>query len=148
MRPEIEAYLRQHGARYTSEALRRRLIDAGHDAAEVDAALRESESTRSALLSDRQAFDRWALWLHIGAFVALILMVVLLNGIQGLGAATIAAIVLSIFLALGWKFSSLIGNALLSRAGLLVALIFPGISALGLGGTCLWLMGALPGVSN
>jgi hypothetical protein len=45
MRPEIEAYLREHGAKYTTDALRRQLIDAGHDPAEVDAALREAEAT-------------------------------------------------------------------------------------------------------
>ncbi len=46
MRPEIEAYLREHGSRYTTEALRSQLIAAGHDPAEVDAALRETEAIR------------------------------------------------------------------------------------------------------
>ena len=48
MRPEIEAYLREHGARYTTDALRRELINAGHAPAEVDAALRETEGSRVA----------------------------------------------------------------------------------------------------
>ena len=37
MRPEIEAYLRDNGARYTTKALRTQLIHAGHDPAEIDA---------------------------------------------------------------------------------------------------------------
>ena len=38
MRPEIDAYLRSNGAKYTTKALRAQLIHAGHDPGEVDAA--------------------------------------------------------------------------------------------------------------
>lgn len=150
MRPEIEAYLRRHGARYTTEALRSRLIGAGHDPTEVDAALRETEATRAQLLSDRQVFGRWAGWLHFGALVATVLLIVLLHGMQAFNAAGNAAVVLGIFLALGWAVTSLIGRALLPRTGLSVALILPVMSALGLGGTCLAVAGSFagPGVLN
>lgn len=148
MRPEIGAYLREHGARYTTEALRRQLIEAGHDPTDVDAALRETESTRAPLLLARQTFGRWALWLHVGALVAMVVLVNLTNGAQALGLASIGAVVLGLFLALGWAVSSLIGRALLPRTGLPVALIFPVISALGLGGTCVAVMYGFPGVSN
>jgi hypothetical protein len=148
MKPEIESYLREHGARYTTAALRKRLIDAGHDPAEVDAALQETEAARAPLLSDRQTFGRWSLWLHVGALVAMVVLVVIFNGAQALGIALIAAVVLALFLGLGWAVSTLIGRAVLPRTGLAVALIFPLISALGLGGWCLAIMGTFPGVAN
>lgn len=148
MKPELDSYLREHGGRYTTEALRARLIAAGHDAADVDAALQETEAARVPLLSDRRAFGRWALWLHVGALVGTIALVVVLNGMQALGLALIAAVVLALFLGLGWAVSSLVGRALLPRTGLLVALIFPLISALGLGGWCLSIMGTFPGVAS
>lgn len=44
MRREIEAYLHKNGANYTTKALRQQLIHAGYDAAEVDAALLETEA--------------------------------------------------------------------------------------------------------
>jgi hypothetical protein len=150
MRPEIEAYLRAHGATYTSDALRQRLIEAGHAPDEVDAALREWEGERAGAAGtgavagageeDRRTFRRWALWLHVGALVAMVVVVVLLNGTEALGIALIGAVVLGLFLAVGWAVSVLIGRALLPRTGLTVALVVPIISALGLGGTCLALM--------
>jgi hypothetical protein len=148
MKPEIEAYLREHGARYTTEALRSRLVAAGHDPGEVDAALQETEVARAPLLSDRQTFGRLALWLHVGALVVVVVLVVIINGVQALGLALIAAVVLALFLALGWAVSSLIGRALLPHTGLVVALIVPVVSALALGGWCLSIMGTFPGVAN
>jgi len=44
MRSEIEAYIREHGSTYTTDALRNQLIAAGHDPSVVDAALREAEA--------------------------------------------------------------------------------------------------------
>jgi len=149
MKPEIEAYLREHGEKYTSDALRQQLIDAGHAPDEVDAALREWEEGRAKARArpatgagDERTFRRWALWLHIGALVAMVVLVVALNGTAALGLALIGAVVLGLFLAVGWVISGLIGRALLPRAGLAVALVVPLISALILGGTCFALMDA------
>lgn len=140
MRPEIEAYIRKHGARYTTEALRRMLIGVGHDPAEVDAALRETEAVRGPQLIESRTFGRWALLLHAGALVAMVLLVVLLNGTEAFGIALIGAVVLGLFLLLGWAVSSLIGRALLPRTGLMVAIVVPLISALALSGTCVAIM--------
>jgi hypothetical protein len=71
MRPEIEAYLRDHGARYTTEALRRQLIQAGYDPAEIDEALRETEVARGPQLAEfrgsRSRFWWLTFGLHLGA---------------------------------------------------------------------------------
>ena len=44
MRSEIDAYIRDHGTKYTTDALRKQLIEAGFDPTEVEAALREAEA--------------------------------------------------------------------------------------------------------
>jgi hypothetical protein len=145
MNPEIKAYLDEHGATYTPEALHRALVDAGHDPATVDLALREWQANRAGSdhsKEDRRTFGRWAFALHLGALVAMFALVVLLKGTTAIGLAVIAAFVLGIALLIGWAISSLIGRALLPRVGLMIALIVPLISALALSGTCVALMNA------
>jgi hypothetical protein len=147
MKPEIEAYLREHGATYTSDALRKALIAAGHDPADVDAAISEWESTRAGEATaaaggtkDERTFRNGALGVHVGALVAAFLIVIIFNGTDALGIAVIGAVVLAIFLAIGLAISYLIGRALLPRTGAMVALVVPVISAFALGGTCLAIM--------
>jgi hypothetical protein len=147
--PEIRRYLDEHGEQYTTDALRQQLTALGLDPLEVIAALREWEEERAkaqarpaTAASDVRTFRRWALWLHIGALVAMVVLVVGLNGTAALGLALIGAVVLGLFLAVGWVVSTFIGRALLPRAGLTVALVAPVISALVLGGTCLAIMEA------
>jgi hypothetical protein len=142
MNQEIKRYLDEHGATYTPDALRSALIQAGHDPAEVDAALAEWHANP---IGPRQKaeFRRWTIWLHISGLVAMAILVVALNGIQSAGAVPIAAVVLAIFLAIGWMISALIGGWLLPRAGLTVALLVPAASALLLSGTCVAIMNGL-----
>jgi hypothetical protein len=141
VQPEIDAYLREHGAKYTTKALRAQLITAGYDAAEVDAALQETEQARApqfaATRSLRSRFWRWAFIVHA---VALGLVIVWVLQGSNAGVTGIVAVVLGIFLLLGLGISGLIGGALLGR-GLAVALIVPIISAILLGGTCAAMMG-------
>ena len=152
MKPEIEAYLREHGATYTSDALRKALIAAGHDPADVDAALHEWESTRAgdatpagAGTKDERTFRNGALGVHVGVLVGTFLTVIIFNGTDALGIAVIGAVVLTIFLAIGLAISYLIGRALLPRTGAMVALVVPVIAAFALGGTCLAIMdGMIP----
>lgn len=86
MRPEIEAYLREHGPRYTTDALRRQLITAGHDPAEVDAALRATEAIRIGQARPASGLTdaAWAMYL-IGAVVwvaGVLLLVALASGLS------------------------------------------------------------------
>ena len=150
MRPEIQEYLARHGREYTPEALRRGLVDAGHDPAEVDEALDEWRATGGGSSPDAAArtFSRWAFWLHVAALVAMFVLVLAANGFDAFGLATFGALVLILFLLLGWVISSWIGRALLPRTGLAVALVFPAVSALLLGGTCVALLGGFPRVAQ
>lgn len=140
---EIKRYLDEHGATYTPEALRQGLLDAGYDAAEIDAALGAWQAERVAAqpdAEDRRTFGRWALWLHVGALVAMVVLLVVLRGPTAIGLALIAAVVLGIALLIGWVISSSIGRVLLPRTGPMIALIVPAISAIALGGSCFALM--------
>lgn len=144
MNPEIKRYLDEHGATYAPEALRRQLLEAGYDPAEVDTALQEWTAHGAGAQpdrADRRAFGWWAFGLHAGAPVALIALLVLLKGTSAIGMALLAAAVLAIPLLIGWLISSLIGRTLLPR-GLVVALVVPAISALALGGGCFAIMNA------
>lgn len=100
MRPEIEAYLREHGPKYTTDALRRELITAGHDPDEVDAALRETKATRSGTdktpSSSGISDAAWALYL-IGAVLGALgaLLAVALAGM--VNSATYAVLFLAIY---------------------------------------------------
>ena len=136
MRPEIEAYLRDHGARYTTKALRRKLISAGHDPAEVDAALAETEQGRAPLLAvtrhERSRFWRWAFLIN---FIVLVVVTALIARTSSLAAA--AFVVLGIAMLFGLLITGNIGGALLHRRGLIVALAIPTVGALLLGGWCL-----------
>ncbi len=142
MNPEIKRFLDEHGATYTPDALRTALIQAGHDPSEVDSALTDWRAGPVAP-NKRTEFRRWAIGLHICALVAMAILVVVLNGIESAGVVPIAALVLALFLLVGWAISGLIGRWLLPRTGLMVALIAPAVSALLLGGTCVAIMNGL-----
>jgi hypothetical protein len=137
--PEIERYLDEHGATYTPEALRKGLMDAGYDPAEVDAALQVWQTERTGSEPDaegRRTFQRWALGLHGAALVAVFVLLVALKGTNAIGLALLGCAVLAVAMLIGWAISSLIGRALLPGGGVIVALSVPAISALLLAGTC------------
>lgn len=142
MNPEIKGYLDEHGATYTRDALRMGLLDAGHDPALVDEALRDWEAARTS--GDRVAggrtFGRWAGWFHLGALAATFVLIVALKGFDSAGIALGGVGVLAVVMIIGWLISSLIGRALLPRTGLTFALVAPAISAVALGGTCFALL--------
>ena len=136
MTPEIEAYLRKNGAKYTTKALRLQLLHAGYEASEIDAALQETDAARAPQFAGTQAlrsrFWRWGFLLN-AATLALVVAWVLIRG-NGTWAVAVV-VVLGIFLLIGLGISGLIGRAFLGR-GLSVALIAPIIFAVVLGGIC------------
>jgi lipopolysaccharide export LptBFGC system permease protein LptF len=142
MKPEIEAYLREHGQTYTGDALRQQLIAAGHDPTEVDEALRETELARAAQTSQTQGLRRrfwlWAIGLHVAA-LAVATVWILLGSTRDFYVG-LAIIVLGIVLLIGLGISGLIGRALLHQ-GMGVAVVVPLISALLLGGSCMAMAG-------
>jgi hypothetical protein len=136
MKPEIEAYLRDHGARYTSKALRAQLISAGHDPAEIDAALVETEPARAPLLAAirREGSRFWRLAFLINFIVLVGVTALLARSTTFAGAAFV---VLGIAMLFGLLITGNIGRSLVPRTGLVVALAIPAVGALLLGGWCL-----------
>ncbi len=141
MRPEIEAYLRQHGAKYTTKALRAQLIHAGHEPTEVDAALEETEQIRAPQFAATRAL-RGRFWRLAIAFNVIGLVVATIWAFQGPTAtyAGAAPIVLGFFMLIGLGISGFIGRSLLGR-GMVVALLVPLIFTLALTGTCMTMFG-------
>ncbi len=136
MKPEIEAYLRENGARYTTKALRQQLLHAGYEAAEVEAALHETEGTRAPQFEETRASRSRFWWSAIGLHVAALVLVSVWVFARNYTYAPIAAVILGLMLLVGLGISGLVGRALLSRNGLTAALLVPVISAVGLGGVC------------
>jgi hypothetical protein len=147
MRPEIETYLRENGARYTSKALRQQLIRAGHDPAEVDAALQETEAARAPQFAATNAL-RSRFWLWVWGLNIAGLIVASIWAFQGSSAAYAGAVplVLGVFLLVGLGIAGLIGRSMLGR-GLGVALIVPIIVMVLLTGTCMAMFGPPTGVA-
>jgi hypothetical protein len=149
MRAEIRRYLEEHGETYTTEALRRGLLDAGHPPGEVDDGLREWQAERSVpdVPDDRRrAFGWWAFGLHAAALLLVALWLLTQPGALMYGMAPITIVVLALALLIGWAISRAIGRRMLPGSGLSVALIVPAISALLIGGSCFAMLGGLTGV--
>ena len=141
MRPEIEAYLRENGAKYTTKALREQLIRAGHDSTEVDAALLETEAARAPQLAATRAL-RTRFWLlAIGLnVVGLVVATIWAYGSISNEFAGAVPIVLGFFLLIGLGIAGLMGRSMLDR-GLTIALVVPLLAMLMLTGTCMVMFG-------
>jgi hypothetical protein len=141
MRSEIETYLRANGSRYTTKALRAQLIHAGYEAAEVDAALQETEAARAPQLAETRAL-RSRFWLVVWALNIIGLVVATIWAFQSKDASFAGAvpIVLGFFLLIGLAISGFIGRSMLAR-GMGVALIVPVVFTLILTGACMAMFG-------
>ena len=145
MRPEIDAYLRTNGAKYTTKALRAQLIHAGYEAGEVDAALQETEAARAPQLAETRAL-RSRFWTVVWSLNIVGLMVATIWAFQGRSSMYAGAVplVLGFFLLIGLGISGLIGRSMLAR-GLGTALLVPIIFTLILTGACMAMFGAPTG---
>lgn len=149
MRPEIRQYLDEHGETYTTDALRRGLLDAGHAPGEVDEALSEwqTEQPQSAAPDDQgRTFRWWAFGLHAAALLLVAVWLLTQPDAFMYGTGWIILVILGIALLVGWAVSSAIGRRMLPGSSLSVALIVPAISALLIGGSCFAMTGGLTGV--
>jgi hypothetical protein len=144
MKPDIRRYFDEHGARYTHEALRQALLDAGHDPAEVDAALLEWNA--QAADTESPANQRRRLWVFtLGVHAAVLLAITLLSLAIGSFAMLggVAVGILALVLLVGVGVSGAVGRAVLRRNTLMIAMAVPVISAVLIGGSCLAFGGSL-----
>ncbi|HEV8252678.1 MAG TPA: hypothetical protein VGQ66_04780 [Candidatus Limnocylindria bacterium] len=142
MRPEIDAYLRTNGAKYTTKALRAQLIHAGYEAGEVDSALQETEAARAPQFAETRAL-RSRFWLAVWGLNIAGLVLATIWAFQGPSRIYAGAvpIVLGFFLLIGLAISGFIGRSMLAR-GMGVALIVPVVFTLILTGACMAMFGA------
>jgi hypothetical protein len=141
MKPELESYLRDNGARYTTKALRAQLIAAGHDPADVDLALQETEAARAPRFAETSALrSRFWRWVWVVNIAGLVLATIwAFQGSSRIYAGAVP-IVLGIVLLIGLAISGFIGRSMLGR-GLAVALLVPVVFTLILTGTCMAMFG-------
>ena len=141
MRPEIESYLQSNGSKYTTKALRQQLIHAGHDPAEVDAALQETEAARTGQFAETTSMRR-RFWLWVWGLNIAGLVVATIWAFQGPSStyAPAVPIVLGFFMLIGLGISGLIGRSMLAR-GMGAAMLVPVIFTVILTGSCMAMFG-------
>jgi fatty acid desaturase len=113
MHPEIEDYLRKNGAEYTTKALRRQLLKAGYEAADIDAALEETQAARAPQLAKTKAL-RSQFW--VAAWVVNFVVLVAVSALVSSSSPYIGAVfvVLGIVMLLCLGIRGTIGSAFLT----------------------------------
>jgi hypothetical protein len=138
MRAEIQGYLAEHGTRYTPEALRQALLDAGFEATEVDAALLEwtaQSASAKAPAEERRRLWLFTLGIHVAVLLAIAALSLAIGSFREYGG--LATGILAVVLLVGAGVSGLVGRTMLQSNSLTVALVVPVVSALLIGGSCL-----------
>jgi hypothetical protein len=148
MDPRIADFIRENRKRYTREAIRQQLVDAGHDPADVDAVweMLHAPDPDEAGVAGEGFWGRFWLYL-IGLNVAVFLLVVLSTGALAFG-GVVLAIVLAIALGIGalisWGIVAATGPAKMGRTtAMVVGGVIPLVFAFLIGGTCYGLLAGL-----
>jgi hypothetical protein len=123
---QIDEYIRQNQERYTREAIRQQLTDAGHDTAAIDAgwARVEASSTPPARAAGwRPGWREFLVLLVVGAIGAAIVW-----ASEPYGAGVIAPIVYAIILSIGFALAKLT-SILIDQGRSTLAAVLLGIAA-------------------
>lgn len=149
MDPRIADYITANRRKYTRQAIRQQLVDAGHDPAEVDrtwAALEAKDP--DAVIGDR-FWGRFAL-IVLAINVAVFLLVAVLTGMLAYMSAgavvlpVIFAVILGIGALIAWGIVALTGpDKMGSTTALTVGISVPLLFALLIGGSCYALVGSM-----
>ena len=150
MDPRIADYITANRKKYTRQAIRQQLIDAGHDPAEVDRTWAALEAPDADAVIGERFWGRFGLIL-VGVNVAVFVLVGLLTGMLAYaidGAGPILPVVLAVALALGallaWGIVAMTGPAKMSpTTALVVGIAIPLVFALLIGGACYAMVGAI-----
>jgi len=148
MDPKLVDYILANRGRYTREAIRQRLIEAGHDPAEVDRAWVALTTPDRDATAGPGFWRRFWLYL-IGANVAIFLLVGLLTGILatigqgGVVVAVVFAIVLAIGALISWAIVAATRPSEMRRGtAVAIGATIPLVFAVLIGGGCYALIGA------
>lgn len=149
MDPRIADFIRANRKRYTREAIRQQLVEAGHDPAEIDATWAALDAPDPDETAGEGFWGRFAIFL-VGLNVAVFLVVVLLTGMLGNIAqggfvlVAIFAVVLTIGAIMAYGIVAATGPANMGRTtALSIGAIIPLAFALLIGGSCYALVGSI-----
>ena len=147
MDPRIADFIAKNQGKYTREAIRQQLIEAGHEPAAIDAtwAILDTPDPDEAGLAGEGFWPRFFIFL-IGLNVAVFLIVALTTFMfeQPIGLAGILAVALAIGALIAWGIVAAVGPAKLGRTtALVVGGAIPIVFALLIGGSCFALVSAI-----
>ena len=151
MDPNIADYIAKNQGKYTREAIRQQLIDAGHDPAGIDAtwAILDTPDPDEAGLAGEGFWSRFFLFL-VGLNVAVFLLVALTTGMLtnfagGGGAlAAVFAVALGIGALISWGIVAAVGPDKMGRTtATIIGAVIPLVFALLIGGSCFALTSAM-----
>ena len=147
--PRIADYITANRRKYTRQAIRQQLIDAGHDPAEVDRAWAALEAKDPDAVIGERFWGRFAL-IVVGINVAVFLLVAVLTGMLAYIAAgavvlpVIFAVILGIGALIAWGIVALTGpDKMGPTTALAVGISVPLLFALLIGGSCYALIGSM-----
>ena len=144
MDPKIADYIARNHGKYTREAIRQQLIDAGHDPADIDAtwAILDTPDPDETSVAGEGFWPRFFLFL-VGLNVAVFLIVALSTRmLENLAAgggvlAGIFAVALGIGALIAWGIVAAVGPAKMGRTtALVIGAVIPLVFALLIGGSC------------
>lgn len=150
MDPRIADFIRENRKRYTREAIRQQLVDAGHDPADIDATweMLHAPDPDEAGVAGEGFWGRFWLYL-IGLNVAVLLLVALATGmLVNLPAYSVVLIALAVTLGIGaliaWAIVAAVGPTKLGRtSAMVIGAVIPLVFAFLIGGSCYALIGSM-----
>lgn len=144
MDPRIADFIRDNRRRYTREAIRQQLIEAGHDPAAIDATWAALDAPDPDATAGEGFWSRFWLFL-LGLNGAVFLLVFLTTGmVNNFVLAVVLAIALIIGALMAWGVVAATGPTKLGRTtAMVIGGVIPLVFALLIGGSCYALVGAI-----
>lgn len=149
MDPRIADYIHANRHRYTRDALRQQLVEAGYEPGEIDATWAALDAPDADTTAGEAFWGRFWLFL-VGANLVVFLIVGLLTGLFGAPGqgSSVLAVILAIALGIGalisWGVVAATGPTKLGRGtALAIGAVIPLLFALLIGGSCYALVGSI-----
>ena len=151
MDPKIADYIARNQGKYTREAIRQQLIDAGHDPADIDATWAvlytpDPDETSVAGESFWPRFFLFLVGLNVAVFLVVALSTRMLEHLAAGGGALagIFAVALGIGALIAWGIVAAVGPAKMGRTtALVIGAVIPLVFALLIGGSCFAMASAM-----
>ena len=145
MDPRIADFIRDNRQRYTREVIDQRLIEAGHDPAEIAATWAALETPDPDEAAGEGFWGRFALFLVVMNVVVFLLVFLATGMVNSFVLAALLAVALTIGALIAWATVAATGPTKMGRTtALVIGGVIPLVFALLIGGSCYALAGAIP----